>query len=229
MKYFVLLVIVFTVSAFCFADTTIVQTITTGPMMGKPGGTMTQTMKIKGTKARIDTSNQSTYEVLDLTAKKMYIVEPDHKQAAVMSTDMMDAAGAMFKNANKDAEVKVQNLGTTHTINGFKCTDYQISVTGAMGMTSKQCVTTDVDYKDFEAFRPYAVGMMKSFMGEDAIAKLPKGLAASSETTISMMGQNHTAKTELQKVTREELPASLFEIPSDYKIVESPMGMPQHP
>jgi len=230
MKFVALLIMVLAVSTFCFADTTIVQQVTSGPMMGQPGVNTTQTMKIKGMKARIDMANQHTYELLDLNSKKMYIVDPEKKQATVMSTDMMNAAGAMFKNANKGAEIKVQDLGTTHTVNGFKCTDYQITVTGAMGMTSKQCVTTDVDYKDFEAFRPYAEGMLKTLMGDEAIAKLPQGLAASSETSISMMGQNHTAKTELQKITKEELPASLFEVPADYKVVEAPMGMqPQHP
>ena len=230
MKFTAFLIVVFALATFCFADTTIVQRIQSGPMMGQPATDTTQTMKIKGMKARIDMGNSHNYQILDLNAKKMYMVDPDKKQATVMSVDMLNAAGAMFKQANKGAEVKVDNLGTTRTVNGFKCTDYQISLTGAMGMQSKQCVTTDVDYKDFEAFRPYAEGMLKSFMGEDTMAKLPKGLAAASETTISLMGQNHTAKTELQKVTKEELPAALFEVPADFKTVEAPMGMPQqHP
>ena len=230
MKFAAFLVLVFALSAFCFADTTIVQNVSSGPMMGQPGVNTTQTMKIKGMKARIDMANQHSYQIMDLNAKNMFVVDPDKNQATSMSLDMLGAAGAMFKNANKGAEVKVQNLGTTHTINGFKCSDYQIAISGAMAMNSKQCVTTDVDYKDFEAFRPYAEGMLKSLMGDEAMAKLPKGIAASSETTISMMGQNHTAKTELQKITKEELPASLFEIPADFKTVEAPMGMPQqHP
>lgn len=229
MKFAAFLIVVFALSTLCFADTTIVQQISSGPMMGQPGTNTTQTMKIKGMKARIDMGNSHSYQILDLNSKKMYMVDPDKKQAMVMSVDMLNTAGQMFKQANKGADVKVQNLGTTRTVNGFKCTDYEISITGAMGMTSKQCVTTDVDYKDFEAFRPYAEGMLKSFMGDESMAKLPKGLAASSETSISMMGQNHTAKTELQKVSKEELPAALFEIPADYKTVEAPMGMPQHP
>jgi uncharacterized protein DUF4412 len=231
MKYATFLILVLALSGFCFADTTIVQQVISGPMMGQPGTNTTQTMKIKGMKARIDMASMHSYQILDLNSKKMYMVDPDKKQAMVMSVDMLSTAGQMFKQANKGADIKVENLGTTQTINGFKCADYQISISGAMGMTSKQCVTTDVDYKDFEAFRPYAEGMLKSLMGDEAMSKLPKGIAASSETTISMMGQNHTAKTELKKVTKEEIPASLFEIPADYKTMEAPMGKPQeqHP
>ena len=228
MKVFVFIAVVFTLSSFCFADTTIVQKVESGPMMGQPGTNSIQTMKIKGLKARIDMENQHSYQILDLAAKKMYMIDPDKKEAMVMSTDMLNSAGAMLQSANKGAEVNVQNTGNVRTVNGFKCTDYTISMTGPFGMQSKQCVTTDVDYKDFEAFRPYAEGMIKTFLGEKGMEKLPQGLAASSETTMSMMGQNHTAKTELQKVSKEAIPESVFEIPAGYKVTEAPMMPKQH-
>jgi len=227
MKKFFLIAVVLAFSSFCFADTTIMQKIEGSAIMGQPAMNTTQTIKIKGTKARIDLGNMHKYQILDLSTKKMFLVDPDKKEAMSMSVDMLNAAGAMFKSANQGSEVNVQNTGNTRTVNGFKCTDYVITLTGAMAMTSKQCVTKDIDYKDFEAFRPYAEGMIRTFMGDKGMAKLPQGMAASAETTISLMGQNHTSKTELQSVTKEEIPAAIFEVPKDFKLMEAPTGMPK--
>jgi hypothetical protein len=227
MKKFFFIAVVLTFSSFCFADTTITQKIEGSAIMGQPAMNTTQTIKIKGTKARIDLGNQHKYQILDLSTKKMFLVDPDKKEAMSMSVDMLNAAGAMFKNANQNAEVNVQNTGNSRTVNGFKCTDYVITLSGPMSMTSKQCVTKDIDYKDFEAFRPYAEGMIRTFMGDKGMAKLPQGMAASAETTISLMGQNHTSKTELQSIKKEDLPASVFEVPADFKLMEAPMGMPK--
>ena len=228
MNKFVLAAAVLSFSSFCFADTTIVQKVEAGAMMGQPPVNTVQTMKIQGLKARIDHANQPKYQVLDLSTNKMYMIDPEKKEAMVMSTDMLNAAGAMFKGANPNAEVNIQNTGNARTVNGYKCTDYVISVTGPMGLTSKQCVTQDVDYKDFEAFRPYAEGMIKAFMGDKGMDKLPKGMAVATETTVSIMGQKHTSRTELQSITKDKIPVSVFEIPADYKVKEMPMGMPKN-
>lgn len=209
-----------------FADTTIIQKVESGPVMGQPATNTIQTMKIKGNKARIDHQNMPQYQILDLGAKKVYMVDPDKKEVMTMSLDMMNAAGAMLKQMNQNAQFNVKNTGTTRTINGFKCTDYVVSMTGGMSMDSKQCVTTDVDYTDFEAFRPYAEGMMKMFAGEEGAKKLPPGISVVTETNMNMMGQKVTSRTELQSIKKEEIPASAFEIPAGFKTKEMP-GMPK--
>jgi Domain of unknown function (DUF4412) len=216
------------ISSLCFADTTITQRVQSSPVMGQPGTNTIQTMKIKGTKARIDHQNVPQYQILDLTTKKVYVVNPDKKEAMVMGLDMMNAAGNMFKQMNKDAQLNVQNTGNTRTVNGFKCTDYVISTTGAMAMTSKQCVTKDIDYKDFEAFRPYAEGFVKMILGDTGKTKLPEGIAVTTETTINMMGQKIDSKTELQSVKKEAIPASDFEVPAGYAKKEMPGMQQQH-
>jgi hypothetical protein len=218
---------VLAISSFCFADTTITQKIEAGSMMGRPPVNTIQTIKIKGTKARIDHANEHKYQILDLSSKKMIIVDPDKKEATTMSVDMLNAAGAMFKGAIANAEVKVQDTGNSRTVNGFKCNDYVITMSGPLSMTSKQCVTKDVDYKDFEAFRPYAEGMIRTFIGDKGMAKLPQGMAAAADTTISIMGQNHSSKTELQSITKDDIPASAFEVPAGFKVNEAPAGMPK--
>jgi hypothetical protein len=226
MNKWMLAALVLGITTFCFADTTITQKVQSSPVMGQPGVNTIQTMRIKGTKARIDHQNQSQYQILDLAAKRVYIVNPEKKEAMVMGLDMLNTAGAMFKQMNKDAQLNVQSTGSTRTINGFKCTDYVISSTGAMSMNSKQCVTKDVDYKDFEAFRPYAEGFVKMVLGDNAATKLPEGIAVVSQTTINMMGQKIDSTSELQSVKKEELPASDFEVPAGFTKKEMP-GMKQ--
>jgi hypothetical protein len=222
MKTILFSALVLFLSHLCFADTTIVQKVESGPIMGQPATNTIQTMKIKGTKARIDHQNTSQYQIMDLAAKKVYMVNPDKKEAMVMGLDMMNAAGAMFKQMNQNAQLNVKNTGNTRTVNGFKCTDYVVSATGALALESKQCVTTDVDYTDFEAFRPYAEGFMKMFLGESGTEKLPQGMSVVSETTMNMMGQKVTSRTELQSVKKGDIPAADFEVPAEYKTVAMP-------
>ena len=225
MKHFIVAMAILGMATLCVADTTIIQKVESGPVMGQPAKNTTQTMQIKGKKARIDHAGLTQYQILDLAAKKMYTIDSEKKQAMVMSLDMVNAAGAMFKQMNKDAKLNVQNTGNTRTVNGFKCTDYVVSMTGGMGMTSKQCVTKDIDSSDFEAFRPYAEGMVKMFVGENT-AQLPQGMAVVTETQLTMMGQKIDSKTELQSVKKEEIAASVFEIPAGYEVKEVP-GMPK--
>ncbi len=225
MKQFFVVVAIFGMATFCFADTTIIQKVESGPMMGQPGTKAIQTMKIKGNKARIDHDNLAQYQIMDLEAKKVYTVDNAKKQAMVMNLDMMNAAGAMFKQMNKDGKLSVQNTGNSRTVNGFKCTDYVISMSGAMALTSKQCLTKDVDASDFEAFRPYAEGMVKMFLGDNT-TQLPEGMAVVTDTQMTMMGQKIDSKTELQSVKKEPIDGSIFEIPAGYKVQEMP-GMPK--
>ena len=213
------------IASLCFADTTIIQKVESGAMLGQPATNTIQTMRIKGNKARIDHQNVAQYQILDLGAKKVYMVDPDKKEVMVMGLDMMNAAGAMFKQMNQNAKLNVQSTGTSRTVNGFKCMDYVVTMSGAMALDSKQCVTKDVDYTDFEAFRPYAEGMVKMFAG-DATAKLPEGISVITETDMTLMGQKVKSRTELQSIKKEEVPASTFEIPAEFKTKEMP-GMPK--
>jgi hypothetical protein len=223
---FIILAIVTAASGISFADTTIIQKVESGAMMGQPATNTVQTMRIKGSKARIDHQNMAQYQIVDLAAKKVYMVDTDKKQVMVMGLDMMNAAGAMFKQMNQNAQMNVQNTGNTRTVNGFKCTDYVVSMSGAMSINSKQCVTTDVDSSDFEAFRPYAEGVMKMFAGDDAATKMPPGISVVSETDMSIMGQKVSSRTELQSVKKEDIPASLFAVPEGFEVKEMP-GMPK--
>ena len=226
MRNFLIILAIVIVTNFSFADTTIIQKVESGAMMGQPAQNTVQTMRIKGTKARIDHEGMAQYQIVDLAGKKVYMVDSEKKQVMVMGLDMMNAAGAMLKQMNQNAQLNVQNTGNTRTVNGFKCTDYVVSMSGGMSLNSKQCVTTDVDYSDFEAFRPYAEGLMKMFVGDEGTTKLPPGISVVTETDMSMMGQNVTSRTELQSIKKEDIPASAFEIPAGYEVKQMP-GMPK--
>jgi hypothetical protein len=226
MRNFLIMVAIMIVTNFSFADTTIIQKVQSSAMMGQPATNTVQTMRIKGPKARIDHQGMAQYQILDLAGKRVYMIDTDKKQAMVMSLDMMNAAGAMFKQMNQNAQLNVQNTGNTRTINGFKCTDYVVSMAGGMSVNSKQCVTTDVDYSDFEAFRPYAEGLMKMVAGDEGASKLPPGLSVVTETDMSIMGQKVSSKTELQSVKKEPITADIFEIPAGFEVKEM-TGVPK--
>jgi hypothetical protein len=226
MRNFLIILAIVIVTNFSFADTTIIQKVESGAMMGQPAQNTVQTMRIKGNKARIDHQGVAQYQILDLGGKKVYMVDTDKKQVTVMALDMMNAAGAMFKQMNQNAKLNVQNTGQTRTINGFKCTDYVVSMSGGMSLNSKQCVTKDVDSSDFEAFRPYAEGMMKMIVGDEGSVKLPAGMSVVTETDMSMMGQKITSRTELQSVKKDEIPANIFEVPAGFEVKEMALPKP---
>ena len=226
MRNLLIVLAIVTTASLSFADTVIVQKVETSSIMGQPAVNTIQTMKIKGSKSRIDHQNKAQYQIVDLANKKVYIVDPEKKETMVVALDMMNAAAGMLKQLSQGAQMEVKNTGQTRTVNGFKCTDYIVSMGGALALNSKQCVTTDVDYSDFEAFRPYAEGIMKMFTSEKDAPKLPPGIAAQTVTEMNMMGQKVNSKTELQSVKKEEVPASVFELPAGHTVKEAP-GMPK--
>ena len=226
MKIGITLFALIALAGLCYADTIIVQKVESGAMLGQPAKNGIQTMKIKGSKARIDHDTAKQYQIVDLATKKVYLVDPDKKQVMVMGLDMMNAAGAMMKQLNQNGKLEVKDTGSVRTVNGFKCKDYLVSMSGGMGINSKQCVTTDVDYSDFEAFRPYAEGFMKMFVGDKNAPQLPPGISVLTETEMNIMGQKMNSKTELQSLKKEEIPATDFEPPAGFEVKEV-TGMPK--
>ncbi len=225
MKMFLVFAAALCCASLCFADITIVQKVESGSIMGQPAQNTVQTMKIKGSKARIDQQNQPQYQILDLAAKKMYMVDPQKKETMVMGLEMMEAAGAMFQAMNQNSQLSVKETGNKKTVNGFNCSETLITMTGAMAFTSTNCYTQDIDSTEFEAFRPFSEGMMKTFLGDKGMTKLPKGVSVRSDTNMTMMGQQIKASTEMISVSKEALPDSLFAPPADFKLKE--MTMPK--
>lgn len=209
------------------ADVKLVQKVKSGPIMGQPAKDSTVTMFIKGTKARSETAASKTYQLIDLDAQKIYVVDPDKKVVLVMTTAMMkQTAGLMGQLAgNQEAKPVVEKPGTTHTYNGYKCEDVKVSMPGMMNFTSTACVTTAIQVKEFEPFKEFSEVFSKA-LGVDSTGGIP-GFPVHTETRMSVMGQNMDSTTDLVSITREPLDASMFVVPPDYKIQEMKMPSPK--
>jgi coenzyme F420-reducing hydrogenase alpha subunit len=159
------------------------------------------------------------YQIIDLSQKKMWIVDNNKKQVAIVSSEMMNAAEQTMEKMGKQAKTDVQKTGKSDTVNGYKCDEYTINTTGGViTMDSTQCVTNDVKADEFEPFRKYAESYVK-MMGN---VSTPKGVPVRTNAKISLMGQTFESKAEVQSISRERIAESTFKIPPDYKIVGAP-------
>ena len=82
-------------------------------------------------------------------------------------------------------------------------------------------MTTDVDAKEFNHLLPYTQEMTKMF-GMDKVQMESKGMPIRTESKINLMGQVMDSTTEVQSISRESIPDTLFVVPSDYKMTEMP-------
>lgn len=223
MKKLFLTALCLALAAVAIADVKVVQKVKSGSIMGQPPKDMTMTMYIKGHKMRNDTGTGKQYQLIDIDAKKVYIVEPDKKQVMVMTTEMLKQTAGMAGQM-MGSKPTVEKTGTTHTYNGFKCEDVNVKVTGGqmMNFTSVSCVSTSIDIKEFEPFKEFSQDFAKIF-GGDATSGI-EGFPVHTDTTIAMMGQNVQSSTDVISISRDTLDASMFTIPADYTVKE--MNMP---
>lgn len=225
MKTFFLIALCLCFAAVAMADVKIVQKVKSGPMMGQPGKDTTMTMLVKGRKARIETAmvQSGAYQIIDLDAGKVYVVEPAKKQVMVMTTDMLKQTAGMMTQLNGGKPVKpvVEKPGTTHTYNGYKCEDVKVTTTGVMAFTSVSCISSAIDVKEFDPFKEFSQDFSRAF-GVDATGGLT-GFPVHSDTKMSMMGQNIDSSTDLVSISHDAIADSAFVIPPDYKVQEMKM------
>lgn len=209
-----------------FADMTVVQKIHSGSVMGQPPKDSVMTMKVKGDKARIEDASSGTWMLVDLAANKMFSVQPAKKQAMSMSLDIASKAGDMFSQMSQNAKTTLTKGTETKVINGYKCDQYKLSTTGGMlNLEATYWVSNDVDSKEYLPFRKYSESVLKMLKMDD-LSKL-QGMPIRSETSMNMMGQKIDVTSEIQSISHDAVPASVFVIPADYKIEE--MKMPEMP
>jgi uncharacterized protein DUF4412 len=210
-----------------FADMKIVSHYETGAVMGQAAQKGTSTMYIKGNKARIDQSVNNTI-VVDLDAKKMYMIDHSKKQIMEMDPDQMKQASAMMGQLGAAAKttVDIKKTGPERTVNGFKCEDYQVNINGPVSMKSTQCISSDVSIKEFEPFRSFTEQFAQMIQGYD-MSKL-QGMPIQSKGTMSLMGQQFDSNTEVISISHDSIPDSTFTLPSGYTTREMPK-MPTRP
>lgn len=213
-------------SAMAFADMTLVQNVQTGAMMGQPAHSDTMTWAIKGSKARMDFGKIS--QIIDLDAHKVYKIDAANKHIMVMSTDLSKETADMISKVGEDTKIDVRNTGKTETIDGYKCQEYVMTMTGPMSMVTTVWMTQDIDSKEFERFKTFGMQMPK-MKGSESMADM-KGIPIKSTSKTTLMGKVIDSSTKMQSVSSDAVSASLFDLPKDYKVIDiptMPAGKPQ--
>ena len=214
------------VSALAFADMTVVQKVQTGAMMGQPAHSDTMTLAMKGSKARMDFGKIS--QIIDLDTHKLYKIDAAKKNIMVMSTDLSKETADMISRIGEDTKIDVRNTGKTETIDGYKCMEYVMTMSGPMSMVTTFWMTQDIDAKEFERFKTFGMQIPK-MKGSESMADM-KGIAIKSTSKTTLMGHVIDSSTEIQSVSNDTVSASLFDLPKDYKVIEiptMPSGKPQ--
>ena len=211
-------------SAAVFADAKIVQNIKSSGIMGQPPKNSTMTIYAKGSKARMDMGTNGVYQIIDVPAQKIFIVEPAKKSVMVMTAAQIKQTAGVLSQLGGNKEVtppSVKKLGTSKTYNGFKCDEYKISMSSPMQSDGTYCISPEIDLKkELEGLMSFSKEFSQAFGGD--LMNQIHGFPVHSESTSSILGQTFTSSSDLVGVSHDSQPDSLFVIPADYKTVEMP-------
>jgi hypothetical protein len=119
------------VSVSLHADITINSTVTIegGPMGAQTPGPMTQVMRLKGMKSRMemDGMGRSMVLIADMATKKVYLLDAATKTAQVLDSALAVPAGAGDTMPQMDASVTP--TGQSRSINQMSCQEYSFTMT----------------------------------------------------------------------------------------------------
>ncbi|MFN8581286.1 MAG: DUF4412 domain-containing protein [Gemmatimonadaceae bacterium] len=190
------------------------------------------------------------YWILDADASTMTIVDPSEKKAMVMDpTGMTSALGAigksgMMKMEFNNPEVKVEDLGAGERILGRSTHHYRITrsydVAVQVMMMHKKSHHLSVsdtyltnEFVDDKAFQAFAKRFSSNLQGSgegfqklmEAEKNVPRGFPMKVTTTNTDTDDKGQATTstvtmEVQELSRANIDASVFEVPSGYEVVD---------
>lgn len=167
--------------------------------------------------------------------EQMKKAEPQMKQMQEQMKNMPPEMRAKMEKmmGGMAASVSVEKGPGTRTIAGYSCEEWTISI-GGMSKT-EQCNTTALPFpvQAWDRYKDFADGMSSMFASMGPMAKglgdmqekfrQMKGIPLATRTTTSVMGKTSVHSTEVTEVRKGPIPASAWQVPADYKKVESPM------
>lgn len=214
------------VSAAAFADAKLVQKVKSDPVMGQPAQNNTLTIYVKGQKARIETQGVPQYQILDVPAQKMFIVDPQKKTIMVVTGAQMKQASGMLSQlmggGKQLAPPSVQKLGSAKSYNGYKCEEYKVSMSAPFPTSGVYCVSSEINLdKELEGLKSFSQEFAQ-MSGGDVMTEI-QGYPVHTDSNITLMGQSFKSSTDLVSFSRENQPESLFIVPKDYAVQELPM------
>lgn len=223
MKYILLLSIYAGLAAAVLGDMTVVQKLKSDLMPGQQQNTMTMT--VKGQKARIDLPASQMSSIIDGKEGKIFTLDHKQKQAMVMSLDNLKKSIALATQSGKEnAKPVIKKTGKVDTIQGYKCTEYEITGVGDTPAKIKCWIAEDVDDSEMDVVRSFG-GRMGGLFGFNDVQK-PKGMVIRSESKMSIAGRDVTSESEVLSIKRESVADSVFAIPADYQMMELPAFNP---
>ncbi len=217
------------VSVAAFADAKLVQKVKSDPVMGQAAQDKTMTIYLKGQKVKIETQGRPQYQILDLAAGKVFIVDPGKKAVMVANVNaaQMKQASEMLSQlmgGKEPAPPSVRKLGSTKTYNGYKCEEYSVTMSAPIPTSGVYCVSSEINLeKELEGLMSFSPEVAQMFGGD--VMKEIQGYPVHTDSNITLMGQSFKSSTDLVSFSRENQPESLFVIPADYKVQE--LAMPK--
>lgn len=191
------------------------------------------TLYIKGRKMRVDGQSNpamgKTYTIIDADKEMVYVVVPANKRVMTMSKEEMKDLGERMEQMRKQmgmqepedaADAKVKPLGSK-TINGLKTAGYEVDgksfalvawVSAELKHSMGQFEEMQADMRAMNRMgtNPQEAIADKGFpLESQVVMKSPPGMAGPQEGYVYVY-------TQVQKVERKPLDASMFDIPADY-------------
>ncbi len=162
--------------------------------------------------------------VIDQTAKTMTMLMPvPAAMAAMLPPDtkgikLVNPIGGAEAGAGEGgAAVVFKKLGTSQTIAGLKCEDYEST---SDGQTARSCFATNVGMFSY----PSLGGGMGGRGRAAAAPGWAKGLATAPGFPLKVWSTDGTVAMEVTAIDRSAVPASAFDIPAGYMDLAGMMG-----
>ena len=225
MRIFVIVILLVFSIGFCFAEKGLYveQKVNTSGVMGQKA--KESISKTWMTENYFKVENDEQTMIFDFGKDVVYNLMPGKKEYFEITMDQMRQMAQMGKAMMKNAEEKkmtFKKTGNTKKINNWNC--YEVVSDGGF-MKQTLWISEDLPYsKDmfykFYSKMPEFEELAKSFYDAEDL----KGFPVSSQTEMNMMGMIVTSSSELILIREEDISADTFNLPSDYKKVENPMG-----
>jgi len=219
-------------------DLTMRSTNTSSGMMGRGGGT-TNSVEYFSHNAIKTTSTDGNDTIIRLDSEKFITIDNKKKTYSEMTFkqmwDMLNQAGAALGKmpaeqmeamkkmmGSTDTAFSVTKTGTGEQIAGYATDKYLLKGPMEMDIWSAPDLKIPSAYYDAMKFQAAANPMfdMKKMFEE---MKKIGGMPLKTVMTIKMMGNAMTTTKTVTSIEKGAIPASVFEVPAGYKLVEAKM------
>ncbi len=214
-------------------------------MMGQtqPEKDLITTVWITDDKIRGDNEEEST--IIRVDKGVTYMLNHREKTYMVIPMDMSKIMSSTLPEADKDElkqfqammqnmmkmEITITPTNEKKKIGKWDCKKYLQEMKTFMGPVTTEIWATDQIRVNYDVYTKFSAAMFASMPGMQGMAESitkemqkVKGVAVSTKTTSTMMGQTFSSSTELLEAKEGKAPAGIFDLPSGYKKTE--MGGP---